>query len=134
MQLLLLNPAFEGLRVSYVSSDARSSEDVPAGSHAGTIPDVNMTTAARLLPCAWRMLVLVRRLRPRVIVSTGAGPGLVAVAVGSLLGARTVWVESLAGVTRLTVSGRVARRFVDRFVVQWPDLAVDGAEYHGNLL
>jgi UDP-N-acetylglucosamine:LPS N-acetylglucosamine transferase len=134
VQLLLLAPAFEGLRVLYVTSNSQASADLPAGSLAGVVPDANLRTPVRSLQCLWQVARVVRALRPRVVVSTGAAPGLFAVAVGSLLGAVTIWVESLAGVTRLTVSGRIARRVATHFIVQWPDLARNGAEHHGNLL
>lgn len=134
VQLLLLAPAFEGLRVLYMTSSSEASADLPAGSLAGVVPDANLRTPIRSLRCLWQVFRIVRGLRPRVVVSTGAAPGLFAVAVGSLVGAVTIWIESLAGVTRLTVSGRIARRFATHFIVQWPDLARNGAEHHGNLL
>lgn len=134
VQLLLLAPAFKGLHVSYAASDERCCEDVPAGAFAAAVPDASLRTPGRALACLWQVARLTRRLRPKVVISTGAAPGLFAVAVGSLMGAKTIWVESLAGVDRLTISGRIARRIVTRFIVQWPELAVDGTEYYGSLL
>lgn len=134
VELMLLVPALHGLRVDFVSSDERGSADVPPGSFAGAVMDAYLGTPVRALVCLLQIARIVRRLRPRVIISTGAAPGLFAVAVGSLLGARTIWVESLCGVSRLTTSGRLARKFVTKFLVQWPELASGDAEYYGNLL
>jgi len=134
VELLLLSAAFDGRDVIYASSNARDRAKVP-GRRFEVLPDANARTPARAALCLWQVLRLVVRLRPAVIVSTGAAPGLFAVAVGRLFGATTIWVESLAGVTQLSLSGRLARRFARHFVVQWPELA-DGrsVQYHGNLL
>ena len=134
IELLLLRPAFEGLAVEYVSSSPLGRDDVPDANFTA-VADANLRTPLRALICLWQVLQIVARFRPSVVVSTGAGPGLFGVAVGALLGSRTVWVESLAGVTKISVSGRLARFFVSRFIVQWPDLATDSrAEYCGSLL
>ncbi|KAH9858815.1 oligosaccharide biosynthesis protein Alg14 like-domain-containing protein [Lenzites betulinus] len=49
---------------------------------------------------------------------------------------RLIYVESFARVRRLSLSGKLLRRLVDRFVVQWPDLAKDGdvGTYRGWLV
>ncbi|KAI0699553.1 glycosyltransferase family 1 protein [Cytidiella melzeri] len=59
------------------------------------------------------------------------GPGTcvmvcMAVYVNKFLGLyspKLVYVESFARVRRLSLSGKLLRHFVDRFVVQWPELA-----------
>jgi UDP-N-acetylglucosamine:LPS N-acetylglucosamine transferase len=134
VELLLLEPALCGLSVAFLSSHATGQEDVPAGSLFVAVPDANLRTPLKAMSCLWQVIRVIRSLRPRVVLSTGAAPGLFAVLVGRALGAKTIWVESLCGVSRLTVSGRLARCFVSRFFVQWPELAADDAEYHGNLL
>jgi UDP-N-acetylglucosamine:LPS N-acetylglucosamine transferase len=131
---MLLATALQELRVDFVCSDARGSADVPAGSFAGAVTDAYLDTPIRALVCFVQVARIVWRSRPKVVISTGAAPGLFAVAVGSMLGAKTIWVESLCGITRLTTSGRLARMFVTKFLVQWPELASGDAEYYGNLL
>ena len=134
IELLLLRPAFDGLAVAFVCSSPRGRDDVP-GTNFTAVADANLRTPLRALICLLQVARIVVSLRPSVVVSTGAGPGLFGAAVAAMLGSRTVWVESLAGVTKISVSGRLARLFVSRFIVQWPDLATDGrAEYHGSLL
>ena len=51
---------------------------------------------------------------------------LIALALGRLFGARTLWVDSIANSERLSGSGEIARRFAHQVITQWPDLA------HGN--
>ncbi|KZP34617.1 glycosyltransferase family 1 protein [Athelia psychrophila] len=45
-----------------------------------------------------------------------------------------IYVESFARVRSLSLSGKLLRPLVDRFVVQWPNLMEVGAEYHGWLV
>ncbi|KIJ40935.1 glycosyltransferase family 1 protein [Sphaerobolus stellatus SS14] len=49
---------------------------------------------------------------------------------------RLIYVESFARVDSLSLSGRILRPFVDRFLVQWPELLKDGGrgEYRGWLV
>ena len=39
---------------------------------------------------------------------------------------RIIYVESFARVNSLSLSGKLLKRFVDTFVVQWPEAAGDG--------
>ncbi|KAJ3806363.1 glycosyltransferase family 1 protein [Lentinula aff. lateritia] len=49
---------------------------------------------------------------------------------------KMVYIESFARVQTLSLSGKLLRSLVDRFVVQWPQLLQDGkrGEYHGWLI
>jgi len=75
----------------------------------------------------WRNLILamkiLRREKPQVIITTGAGVGVPFLLVGRFLGMKTVFIESMARVRRLSLSGRLVYWLADRFLVQWPDLA-----------
>jgi UDP-N-acetylglucosamine:LPS N-acetylglucosamine transferase len=68
---------------------------------------------------AWKLL---RKERPDVVLSTGAGVGVAFLVVGRILGIRTVYIESLARIHELSMSGRLVYRVVDEFFVQWPEL------------
>ena len=88
-----------------------------------------------MLKCAWGIYRLLRRLKPDVVLSTGAAPGFFAVRLASLMGIRTVWVDSIANGEELSLSGQKAGRFVDLWVTQWEHLAKpDGPHYFGNVL
>lgn len=49
---------------------------------------------------------------------------------------KLIYVESFARVKRLSLSGKILKPFVDRFLVQWPDLAQDNSrvQYKGCLV
>lgn len=74
----------------------------------------------RNLILAFRIL---KKERPDVIISTGAGVAVPFIYVGKLLGVRTVYVESATRIHSLSLAGRLVYPVVDHFIVQWPELA-----------
>jgi UDP-N-acetylglucosamine transferase subunit ALG13 len=67
-------------------------------------------------------ILLATRLRPQVIVSSGAGVVLTFVLVSWLLGARVIFIETMARVTTPSRTGRILARISTLHVVQWPEL------------
>ena len=79
---------------------------------------------------------VMRSIRPRVIVTTGAGVAVPFAYVGALFGVRTIYVESFARITSPSLTGRLIHPIAYRFFVQWPNLlsAFKKAEYRGTLV
>ncbi|WVO12782.1 hypothetical protein L204_100390 [Cryptococcus depauperatus] len=75
-----------------------------------------------------------------LLVGNGPGTCVVVIAVSwirRILGlsfTRIIYVESFARVTSLSLSGKLVRPFVDRFMVQWPEASDTKAEYRGWLV
>ena len=67
-------------------------------------------------------MVILRRERPRVILTTGGGFSVAFTLVAKLLRIPTVYVETVAKVVIPTATGRVMYRLADRFFYQWPYL------------
>jgi len=82
---------------------------------------------------AWRIL---RRERPTLLLSTGAGAIVPFSIVGKLLGIRSIYVETIARISRPSLTGRLMYRLADRFLYQWKPLQrfFPRAEYGGPLL
>lgn len=134
VQLRRLAPAFEGMDVWYVTTTAKVREEV-ASAPVLIVPDANLNEKLRLLLLAGRMLWLTLRYRPRVVMSTGAAPGFFALMFGKLIGARTIWVDSLANAERMSVSGAKVRPFADLWLTQWPEVASPfGPFYKGAVI
>lgn len=121
MQLRRLKPAFDGCRVTWISTD-RSLRAAMPGERLVTVPDATRWNPVRLVLCAMTLVLVLVRERPQVIVSTGAAPGFLALRIGRLLGARTVWIDSIANAEVLSLSGQKAARFADLTLTQWPEL------------
>jgi UDP-N-acetylglucosamine:LPS N-acetylglucosamine transferase len=68
---------------------------------------------------AWRIL---RRERPDIILSTGAGPIVPFAIVGRLLGMRTLFIETLTRLQKPSMTGRIVYFLADRVFYQWPAL------------
>lgn len=131
-QMLLLRGAFEGMDVTYVTNDIRLAQREGL-SPCYAIDDTNRHHPLRSLRCAWSAMRIIAKVRPDVVISTGAAPGLICIVAGRLVGARGLWVDSMANAERLSGSGRLARRLAHRVFTQWPHLAVEGeVEYHGS--
>ena len=62
-----------------------------------------------------------RRERPDVIVTTGAGIALPFFLAAKLLGIATVYTEVFGRINLPTLSGRLCHPLADLFVLQWPD-------------
>lgn len=132
-QLCRLLPAFSGYDVAYLTTDRGHRREVsPARFYA--VGDANRWSKAALVRTALKVLWVVLRERPAVVVSTGAAPGYLAIRFGKALGARTVWIDSIANVEELSLSGRMASATADLCLTQWPHLAGERVEYRGAVL
>jgi exopolysaccharide biosynthesis glucuronosyltransferase PssD len=134
IQMLRLRPAFAGSEVLFASvGTGRAAEVAPARYCA--IPDANRQQKVKLIFLLARVCWLLVRFRPDVIISTGAAPGYFAVRIGKLIGARTLFLDSIANAEELSLSAHMARRHCDLVLTQWPHLAGnDGPRYSGSVL
>ena len=133
-QLKLLLPAFEGHHLSVATVDPASAAEVECD-RFHTVNDANRHRWIAVVLTALRMAWIVVRNRPDTVFSTGAAPGFFAILFGRLLGARTIWVDSVANAGRLSLSGEMAGRFADLWLTQWPHLArPTGPHYRGSVL
>ena len=133
IQLLRVLDAFEGSELVFVTVHRDYQQDVP-GLRVKVVNDANRWERLGLIRLAVRMLGIVVRERPDVVFSTGAAPGFFALLFGRLLGARTIWLDSLANVERLSLSGRIVRPFAQLWLTQWPELArPEGPECAGSV-
>jgi UDP-N-acetylglucosamine:LPS N-acetylglucosamine transferase len=84
----------------------------------------------------WRTLRLALRERPDAVVTTGSMPLAIFCLWSKLLGARIVWIDSVAQIEHLSLSGRLMRRVADLCLAQWPDVAAryPNVEYAGEVL
>jgi len=132
-ELLRLQPAFEDQELMYMStheSFASSCKGFPFY----TVPDFSRWNAFKIPLVAFKMYKLFRKIKPDVVVTTGAAPGVLALFIGKLLGAKTIWVESLCHAEHVSVSGKMCKLFADRVYTQWQHLAAPKIVYAGNIM
>lgn len=134
VQLQRLRPALEHHDVAFVTTN-RGYEREVAPSRLHVVNDASRTTKLGLVLLALRMAVILLRERPDVVISTGAAPGYFALRLGRLLGARTIWIDSIANVDEMSMAGRLARPYADLWLTQWPHLASpEGPQFAGAVL
>nr|VFK62329.1 MAG: Oligosaccharide biosynthesis protein Alg14 like [Candidatus Kentron sp. UNK]VFK70425.1 MAG: Oligosaccharide biosynthesis protein Alg14 like [Candidatus Kentron sp. UNK] len=134
IQLNRLRSAFEGFRKIYISTSDED-RDMVADGRFFTVPEASRWNKLKMLCLALKMLFFILRFRPDVVVSTGAAPGYFALRFGKWIGARTIWLDSIANVNRLSLSGQMVRPYADLWLTQWPHLSTEsGPHYRGGVL
>ena len=133
VQLLRIAPALGG-EVVFACVEPGYAQEV-AGHRFHRLPDATRWNKFGLIKLALRVLWLLLRERPRVIISTGAAPGYLALRMGKWFGARTIWLDSMANVETLSMSGRRVGPYADLWLTQWPHLARPGGpQFRGAVL
>lgn len=135
VQLQRMTQAFRDLDTAYASVYPAYAADV-AGARYHTFDDVNRFNKFSTFKVAWQIFNILRRERPSLVVTTGAGPGLIALILAKyLFRARTIWVDSVANCEQLSSSGAAAGKVADVWLTQWEHLASqDGPQYWGSVL
>jgi UDP-N-acetylglucosamine:LPS N-acetylglucosamine transferase len=128
-------PAFDGLEVVYVSTDAEIDADL-AGFRYYAVRNVTRRNRLGFAVLVWQIARILLRERPDVVITTGAAPGLVGLALAKLLlRSRTMWIDSLAAAERMSMSGQLAGPVADAWLTQWAHLARPGGpQYWGAVL
>lgn len=134
VELLRLLPAIQQHEITFASVHQDYQRDVP-GREFFVIRDATRWDRWGLIVLAVQVAVLILRRRPQVVITTGAAPGFFGVLFGTVVRAKTIWVDSLANVDELSRSGAMAGKIVGLWLTQWPDLArTEGPEYSGQVI
>lgn len=134
MQLRRLHQVLDEMDALYVSVDPSYRDEV-GSERLHLVQDASRWNKARLIVQALQIFWLLVRIRPDFVLSTGASPGFFGLLFGKLFGARTIWIDSLANVDEVSLSGRLAKPFADLWLTQWPHLdRPEGPRYAGAVL
>lgn len=143
-----LRPAWQGCDVTYLTTEESYGRQLRSqAEREGASPPRFYTTVSanrwqklrllrQLLTIAW----IVVKVSPTVICTTGAAPGYFAIRIGKLLGARTIWIDSIANPETMSLAGVKAGKHADLWLTQWETVAAnepqDGRrpEYWGAVL
>ena len=134
MQLLRISPAFVKCDVAFVTVHASYRSQV-AKNRFYCVNDATRWNKLGLIAMTARLGWIIWKEKPQVVISTGAAPGYIALRLGRLIGARTIWLDSIANIERLSMSGEKIGRHVDLWLTQWAHLArAEGPHYAGSVL
>lgn len=143
VQLMRLRAAWAGCDVTYMTTDSGQAEVLRKLALQEGLPEPkfrvivegNLWQKHRLAYMLLQMLVHMLLLRPDAVISTGAAPGYFALRIGKILGARTVWIDSIANAGEMSRSGRRIEKYADLWLTQWPHLAgPNGPQFLGSVL
>ena len=129
-----LRPAYVSHEHFYVLNDRVL---LPADMEGRTYFIAHSERDWRFLLNLWEAFRILRRERPHLILSTGAGPVVPLALVGRFLfGARVIFVETITRIERPSWTGRIMYRLAHDFFYQWEALGrfFPKAKYGGPLL
>lgn len=133
VQLRRLRPAFTEHQTIFVSTDKSLKNSVDAEYHA--VRDANMWDKLGLMILCCQVMWLVIKIRPAIVISTGAAAGFFALFFGKLIGAKTIWVDSIANSERMSLAGKRVRPFADVWLTQWEEVSgPEGPYFKGQVI
>jgi UDP-N-acetylglucosamine:LPS N-acetylglucosamine transferase len=81
-----------------------------------------LTYPFKLLANCFISLFLYIKIRPKVIITTGAHTAGPMCCIGKILGSKIIYIESFANINTKTITGKLIYLFADLFIVQWKDM------------
>ncbi|MFZ2147122.1 MAG: PssD/Cps14F family polysaccharide biosynthesis glycosyltransferase [Sedimentisphaerales bacterium] len=132
-ELLKLADGWQEYEVFYVSTANMVAKKLRQYGPTHVVGECNREHLLRVILVLMRCIGVILRERPNVVISTGAAVGCIVCYLGKLLGAKVIWIDSIANVEWISLSGRMVRHIADLFLVQWPELAerYSNVEYVG---
>ncbi|WP_076418116.1 hypothetical protein [Colwellia sp. UCD-KL20] len=133
VQLLRLFPAFSEHDVHLIST----SEDGPDETYNEyySVTDSNFEQKFKLIKTAFETFIIYIKVRPDVVISTGAAPGFFCLLYASIFRKKAIWIDSIANTEKLSMAGGVALKLTKHCYTQWPELAKeDGPLYLGAVI
>lgn len=120
--LYLLRPLWsqhERFWVTFDKNDARSLLKKEKKYNCYFPTNRNLINLFRNSFLAWKIL---RREKPDVIISSGAGVAVPFFYFGKLFGAKTVYIEVFDRIDKATLTGKLVYPVTDKFIVQWQEM------------
>ena len=81
-----------------------------------------LTYPFNLLANCFKSLYFYFKIKPDVIVTTGAHSAGPMCCIGKIFGSKIIYIETFANIHSKTVTGRIVYKFADLFIVQWESM------------
>jgi len=120
-QMMTLQPWWRNKRIRWVTFPTADAESLLAGQDVVYAYHPTTRNVPNLLRNAMLAVRLLRRDRPDLIVSTGAGVALPFFVLGRMLRIPTVYIEVFDRIDSATLTARLCRPFTTRMLVQWEE-------------
>lgn len=84
--------------------------------------DHKLTYPFKLLANCFKSMYYYFKIRPDVIITTGAHTAGPMCCIGKLFGSKIIYIETFANINTKTITGRLIYHFADLFLVQWQNM------------
>jgi hypothetical protein len=135
-QVLRISRAWKQYSAFYVSTSQTVASSLTKRGRYYIIEESGRGHFFSTFKCLVQCIRIIIREKPNVIISGGSGCGSFLCVIGKLFGAKAVWLDSIANVDKMSLSGMVTRPFVDLCIVQWPKHVekYKNVEYWGKVI
>ncbi|MCG8333033.1 MAG: hypothetical protein MJE63_00845 [Proteobacteria bacterium] len=134
VQLIRLLPAFTEKELVLISTfDEKPVLDCQSLEYL-SVCDASRWSKFKMLKQLIQVFYLVIIHRPRFILTTGASIGVWAIVFGKMIGAKTIWLDSIANYRDISMSGKLVKRISDIHLTQWKHLTDDITLFKGSVL
>ena len=117
IQLLRVSAAFDNCEVTFVTTHNSYRLQVK-DCRFWTVNHSNLSSKLGLVKTAAQLNSDILDEMPDVVISTGAAPGYLALRLARLIGAHTIWLDSIANVEKLSISGSRIGRYADLWLIR----------------
>lgn len=81
-----------------------------------------LTYPFKLIYNCFKSLFFYLKVRPKVIITTGAHSAGPMCCIGKLFGSKIIYIETFANSETKSLTGKLVYKFADLFIVQWEDM------------
>ncbi len=127
-ELMALEKGFKNYNYCYVTEKTKNNEDLKNKYKEkihfliyGT-KDHIFTYSFKLLANCFISLFLYLKIRPKIIVTTGAHTAGPMCLIGKIFRSKIIYIETLANINTKTITGKLLYPFADLFIVQWESM------------
>ena len=133
VQMQRITSSFSGNEVVYVSTLKGYAKEVFPYKYY-QVKDASAWSKLNLFFLFFQLGKIIFKERPNIVISTGAAPGLFAILLSRLIGARTLWLDSIANYEKISLSGRLAKYFTHLHLTQCEHLINQKTNCLGKIL
>jgi UDP-N-acetylglucosamine:LPS N-acetylglucosamine transferase len=132
-QMHRITSSFSDHEVIYISTLKGYAKEVPANKYY-LVKDASAWSKLSLIILVFQLIKIIIKEMPDVVITTGAAPGLFAIIIARFLGAKTIWLDSIANYEEISFSGRLAKYFTHLHLTQWEHLTNQKTQFSGKVL
>ena len=121
-ELRLLLPAFKGHETFLITFRERNTAELAEKEKVYFVEDTKRNPLT-VIKSFIQSFNIIRRERPDIVVTTGAGVAIAPCIFTKLFGGKIIFLETMNRVTQPTIAGKILYPIADLFIVQWKSIA-----------